>query len=375
MIRMGLDLAITVGSFHRAGGIERVSVRLAEAYVALGHAVTVYACDWDPAFETRFRFVRVPAPSRPAWLHTLVLGDATARRLARHDWVHGQGASTTRCDLLTYHTVHAAWLEISAQLAGQPAWLGPAKRLWPFHRATIAIERRQAARHRGRFHTCSQAVREEAIRHYGIAPERIAAIPWGIDLREFQPSAAARAERRAAWNLGDGPVLVMVANELHRKGLAPLLQALALLGRGDVTLLVAGRADPRPWLPLVERLGLGRQVRFLGSQPAAGCYQAADAFVMPTLYEGWSLVIGEALASGLPVVTSRAAGSSDLIRPGENGLLLDDPRDATAIAQALAAVLDPQVGPLLAAGARPSVADASWEGVAERLLAWGQAGA
>jgi UDP-glucose:(heptosyl)LPS alpha-1,3-glucosyltransferase len=375
MIRMGLDLAITVGSFNRAGGIERVSVRLAEAYATLGHAVTVYASEWDPAFESRFRFVRVPAPAKPAWLRTLTLGDATARRLRRHDWVHGQGASTTRCDLLTYHTVHAAWLEISAGLAGQPAWLGRAKRVWPFHRATIAVERRQAAQHPGRFHTCSQAVRDEAIRHYGIAPDRIAAIPWGIDLAEFQPSAPVRLERRAAWGLDDGPVLLMVANEFHRKGLGPLLEAMALLGRPDVTLLVAGRADARPWRPQVERLGLARQVRFLGSQPAAACYQAADAFVMPTLYEGWSLVIGEALASGLPVVTSRAAGSSDLVRPGENGELLDDPRDATAIARALTTVLDPREGPRLAAAARPSVADASWEGVAERLIGWGQAGA
>ncbi|MEB3223861.1 MAG: glycosyltransferase family 4 protein [Candidatus Sericytochromatia bacterium] len=370
---MALNLALTVGSFHRAGGIERVSVRLAEAYAARGHAITVYACEWDPMLEDRFEFVRVAAPTRPAWLHTLALGAATARRLRRHDWVHGQGASTLRCDLLTYHTVHAAWLEISAGLAEQPAWMGRAKRLWPFHRATIAVERRQARTHAGRFHTCSRAVRDEAIRHYGIPPERIAAIPWGIDLAEFQPSAAARVERREAWGLDGGPVLVMVANELHRKGLAPLLHALALLGRGDVTLLVAGRADARPWRRLVEHLGLTRQVRFLGSQPAAACYQAADAFVMPTLYEGWSLVIGEALACGLPVVTSHAAGSSDLVRPGENGLLLAEPRDAAAIAQALGQVLDPQVGPRMAAAARPSVADASWEAVADRLLAWGLA--
>jgi UDP-glucose:(heptosyl)LPS alpha-1,3-glucosyltransferase len=367
-----MDIAITVGSFHRAGGIERVSVRLAEAYTRLGHTVTVYAADWDPTLTEHFHLTRVSAPAKPAWLRTLTLGEAISRRLKRHDWVHGQGVAGTRCDLLTYHTVHAAWLDISANLKVQPPWLGLAKRAWPFHRATIAIERNQARTHQGKFHTCSRAVREEAISYYGVAPERIAAIPWGIDLVEFQPDANARAACRRDWELNpDDLTLLIVANEFRRKGLSPLINALAELSRPEVKLLVVGRDTPVPWTRLIERLGLRSQVKFLGSQSAALAYQAADIFVMPTLYEGWSLVIGEALASGLPVITTHSAGSSDLIRPGHNGFLLENPLDVASLVQVLEQLMEPNLRKRIATAARPSVANYSWESVAKTLVSWG----
>jgi glycosyltransferase involved in cell wall biosynthesis len=369
-----MHIAVTVGSFNQLGGIERVTVQLALGYQSLGHEVTIFATDWDAAYEDRFNFVKVNAPAKPMWLRTLTLPKETTRLLERgnYDFIHGQGTSTLAFDLLTFHTVHAAWLNVSVAEEGAWSVRGIAKRVYPFHRATIAMEQEQARTHKGLFHACSRSVREEAIKFYGVEPDRIHAVPWGVDLETFQPNPDVRAKERASWGVDDSiPVLLLVANEFHRKGLAVLLNAMAEVGHPDVQLLVVGRGDPEPYLPLIERLCLKKQVRFLDHRPVAACYQAADLFVMPSTYEGWALVIGEALASGLPVITSRFAGSSDLIVHGQNGLLLQDPRSVSELAEALHTALVPETRRAMAAAARPSVLHTSWLQVSQQLLALG----
>jgi UDP-glucose:(heptosyl)LPS alpha-1,3-glucosyltransferase len=369
-----MHIAVTVGSFNQLGGIERVTVQLALGYQSLGHEVTIFATDWDAAYEDRFNFEKVNAPAKPAWWRTMVLPKETARRLAGdpYDFIHGQGTSTLTCDLLTFHSIHAAWLEVSVAEEGTWSARGLAKRIYPFHRATIAMEQQQARTHQGLFHACSRAVREEAIKFYGIEPNRIRVVPWGVDLETFQPNSAVRAQERSEWGVDDtSPILLLVANEFHRKGLATLLEAMAQLGQPELQLVVVGRGNPEPYLPLIERLGLKKQVRFLGHRSVAACYQAADLFVMPTTYEAWGLVIGEALACGLPIITSRLAGASDLIVHGQNGFLLQDPRSVSELAEALHTALVPETRRAMAAAARPSVLHTSWLQVSQQLLALG----
>lgn len=364
-----MDLALTVGEFDLTGGIERVTVQLALVYRALGHDVTVYATRWDRSYEDRFRFVRVAAPDRPAWLRTTMLPSATARALERHDMVHGQGTSTLSCDLLTFHSVHAAWCAAGIAAEGALSPRGLAKRLRPFHRATIAMEQKQVRSHRGLFHACSPEVGDEVVTWYGADPSRVVPLPWGVDLAHFRPDPAAREATRAAWAARPGDrVLLLVANELARKGLATILGAMAKQGRPDVRLVVVGRDDPAPYRALIAQLGLGGRVKFTGSQDPAPAYQAADLFVMPSSYEGWGLVLAEALACGLPAVVSRFPGSVAMVQPGENGLLLDSARDEAELASALDAALDPQTHATMTAAARPSVARYAWPEVGRTLV-------
>jgi UDP-glucose:(heptosyl)LPS alpha-1,3-glucosyltransferase len=372
-----MRIALTVGSFNLLGGIERVTVQLAIGYQALGHEVTVFATDWDPQFEGRFRFERVDAPSSPAWLRTLTLPRATAKKLQGQtfDLIHGQGTSTMDCDLLTFHSVHAAWLEVSVRESGAWSPVALAKRLYPFHRAAIAVERAQVRTHRGMIHACSEEVREEVIRHYGADPDRVVAIPWGIDLSVFRPDAESRARMRADWGVGpDARVLLLVANEFNRKGLGPTLEAMAALIRPDVRLVVAGRGDPAPYRAHIEALGLTDRVTFLGHVEVAPVYQGADLFVLPSTYEGWGLVVGEALAAGLPVVSSKFPGSLVMIAPGENGLLLDDARDVPGLARAIDEALRPETHARMAAQARTSVLRFGWPSVCAQLLGLGERG-
>ncbi|MDB5100145.1 MAG: hypothetical protein JWM80_4566 [Cyanobacteria bacterium RYN_339] len=346
-----MRIALTVGSFNTLGGIERVTVQLARAYRDLGHDITVFATDWDPAVAEGFELVRVSAPASPAWLRTLrlhrAIDQATAGR--KFDFIHAQGTSAMHMDLLTFHSVHAAWLEVSAKQG-----LGLLKRVYPFHRAAIAIERHQVAHHLGLIHACSDEVREEVIKFYGADPARVVSIPWGIDPAFFgEPTPH------------DELTLVLVANEFKRKGLATIIDALGLLADPTLKLVVAGRDDATPYQAQAARLGV--RAEFLGHVEVGPVYRAADLFVMPSTYEGWGLVLGEAMAAGLPVVTSHFPGSDAMVEAGVNGLFVEDPRDPAELARAIATALPHRAE--WGQAARQSARRYDWAAVAERLLA------
>ena len=147
-------------------------------------------------------------------------------------------------------------------------------------------------------------------------------------------------------------MIVFVANEAERKGLPQLLRAVARLADPALHVLAVGRFDPAPSARLAGSLGLGARVRFPGaSARVAQFYAAADLFALPTQYEAWGLVIVEAMACGLPVLTSRLAGAAVAVAEGATGQLLDEPRDEGEIARKLAVLLG---GDLKAGGERIS---------------------
>ena len=163
----------------------------------------------------------------------------------------------------------------------------------------------------------------------------------------------------------DAQVVIFVANELERKGFGPLLRAIRRLQDPNVYLLAVGRLNPQAYAEEIEQLGLTSRVRFTGpSSDVASYYAAADVFALPTQYEAWGLVIVEALACGLPVLTSRLAGAAAVVQEGMTGLLLDNPNDPAEIAAKLRPLLDGL--PASAAQIEASVSDYSWPNILRR---------
>src|SRR5207248_3522502 len=109
-----------------------------------------------------------------------------------------------------------------------------------------------------------------------------------------------------------------------------------------VSLIVAGKSKTKPFERLARRLGVADRVRFIGYCPdMRNCYFAADFFVHPTFYDPCSNVVLEAMACGLPVITSAYNGACELLHPPREGYVLDDPHDHRRLAEALARMLDP----------------------------------
>src|SRR5262245_27207140 len=127
------------------------------------------------------------------------------------------------------------------------------------------------------------------------------------------------------------------------KGLEPLLHSVKLLpAEARFRLLVAGSPQSRRFEALARKLGVADRVRFIGYCPdMRNAYFAADFFVHPTFYDPCSHVVPEAMACGLPVITTRYNGASELMHPPREGLLIDDPHDHAKLAGCLVQMLDP----------------------------------
>jgi UDP-glucose:(heptosyl)LPS alpha-1,3-glucosyltransferase len=153
----------------------------------------------------------------------------------------------------------------------------------------------------------------------------ISVVPNGYNPHEFNLETAkieGLAWRKRLNIRADAPVVSFVANEIDRKGLPVLLKALALKELSDVHLVAAGRFSIESAINVAKQNGVNDRCHFIGSQQQlAGVYGASDLFVLPTQYEAWGLVIVEALACGVPVITTDIAGASVAVTSGFSGQL------------------------------------------------------
>ncbi len=174
----------------------------------------------------------------------------------------------------------------------------------------------------------SQAGLREMARLYGTPRDGATLVYNGVDLERFHPDTRARlgGEVRASLGLPSGAwVVLFVGSGFERKGLGPLVEAMARIGDARAWLAVAGKGHAEPYQRDAERLGLGGRVVWLGARPdVERLYAAADVVALPARYEPFGNVHLEALASGVPVLSSARAGGSELIRTGDNGWVVGE---------------------------------------------------
>jgi len=176
--------------------------------------------------------------------------------------------------------------------------------------------------------------------------ERIHVVFNGVDIRPLpsDEAAAQRAALRTELGVAQGrPLVLFVGHNFKLKGLGELIRAGATpAGRQvDWLLAVAGRDDPRRHEHQARRLGVGQRIKFVGTQyPVEALYAAAGVLAHPTWYDPCSRVVLEALACGLPVVTTRWNGAAEVMQAGRHGEVIDTPADAPALAAAIARCFD-----------------------------------
>lgn len=200
------------------------------------------------------------------------------------------------------------------------------------------------------------------------APEvEIAWIPNGVEIGRFRP---------AEMGGGNSPVRILAIGRLiRRKGFQNLVSAMPEVLRRtgqDVVVDIVGSGPLRDSLTrMVGRLGLESHVRLVGAVPYEDLHQIywqSDIFVLPSLAEGMALVLLEAMASGLPVVATRVAGSEELVTNGENGYLVK-PADEDSLAEALATLVsDADMRRRMAKASLARAAEYDWTRIARRYL-------
>ena len=180
----------------------------------------------------------------------------------------------------------------------------------------------------------SEMVKREAQASYGYPAEQIDVVPNGVPLAEFRPDPEMRRVHRKILRLREDEIAVLfVGSGWERKGLRFAIKAVKSLGK-NFRLLVAGRGRRQiARSRFVQRLGPVRDLPPL--------YAAADLFLLPTLYDPFSNACLEALAAGLPVITTRQNGCSEIMEQNVHGTILDHPSDISEIRQALLSWSDP----------------------------------
>jgi glycosyltransferase involved in cell wall biosynthesis len=210
---------------------------------------------------------------------------------------------------------------------------------------------------------------------------RLQTIPYGVDSDRFAPDDAVRRAVRRELSLGDGPVVFTAGRLVRKKGFEFLVDAARHLSQThpSVRILIAGEGDLRGELAARVAGAAPAHVTLLGNRSQsdiARLVAAADVVVVPSVRDEAGNVDGlpnfalEALASGTPVVATRAGGLPQAIEDGVNGLLVPE-RDDAALATAIGALLNrPDWGRTLGAHARSRVIrEFGWAGVAERFEA------
>lgn len=354
-----MRLALTYRSVDPSrGGAETYVVDLASRLIADGHAVTLFAESWKPdALPPGLATRRVEARGLTRFGRLWNFAESAERALlaAEADFDCSVGFINTwgQDVLIPQGGVHGASLEANARRF-PPGWRRHAyvlaKEINPKRWIYGAIEARQYDPSRGtRFVAVSHMVRGHLERFRGVGPDRVEVIPNAIDASRLavdDPSAA-RAEFRA--RLGLGPtdlVALFVGHNYALKGLAPALKALARRAGRDpsarpIHLVACGGGDAGPYRALADRLGLARSFHPLGFQAdIRPAFHGSDLFVLPTYYDPCSLVIFEALACGLPVVTTARNGAGELITPGREGFVVEHPDAIEPLADALDRLTD-----------------------------------
>lgn len=341
-----MKIALIRRAYTPFGGAERYMARLVAGLAAERHDVHILAARWDAPPTPGVTFHRVPVVGGPGWLTALTFSRGCSRIIDRErfDCVFSLERTLRQDIYRAGDGCHRQWLTQKNLGRGilQRAWTW----LNPLQLAYIRLERRMFTDPGLRAIIAnSEGGKREIVRLYGVDPARIHVVYNGIDPVARQPEERERCRRELAAEFGltDGLRLLYVGSGFHRKGVAAAIRAVARLEM-PFCLFIVGKGRPAAYRRLATRLGIGDRVFFTGPRrDVERFYLGCDIFLFPTLYDPFSNATLEAMAHGLPAITSRFNGAAELIRHGENGFVVEDPLDTAAIADAICRCGDPEL--------------------------------
>src|SRR5216684_2461742 len=347
-------IAIVSPFIDKRHGTER---RIAEWITRLPqeYEIHIYSQRVEDVDLTRMRWhriSRIPGPHLLNFLWWLAANhlwrwwDAHVRGL-RPDLVYTAGTNCWDADLISCHIVFAEFVRMSEH---ELRFRGSPLRFWPrlihrklYYRLIIFLERRMYTNPNTELILIAKKTADDLKRHYAIdGPLPIVYI--GLDHKIFNREQRLRNRPEVRKQLGLGEAtfaLVMVGNDWKKKGLVALIEALAQLKDLPLVLVVAGKDDSAPYQKRIRELGMEGKVMFRPSRADVQWYYgAADVYVGPSLEDTFAQPPAEAMACGLPVITSATNGTAEIMTDGVDGLIIPDPTDVAGLASRIRQLYD-----------------------------------
>ena len=366
-----MKLGIVRQRYTPFGGAERFVERTMDTLQAHGIGIRVYTRRWPRSERGRIEPVICdPFYIGRQWRDASFAKSVRAALACDRPDVVQTHERIAGCDIFRAGDgVHRVFLDERRRAGSATERLGIAAN--PYHAYVLAAEARVFADPSLSAVICiSQMVKDDIRAHFRVPADRLRVIYNAVDPHEFGPHV--RNERDATrTRLGiaaSDVAFLLLGSGYARKGVPAALQALARLP-ASARLIVVGRdKDAVRYHTLARRLDVAARVCFAGPQADPRPYLgAADAFVLPTLYDPLSNAVLEALACGLPVVTSRRCGAGELVATHDAGMICDA-IDVVAIAEAMRRLLDPAERAPMAARAAAAVAALTPDAMAGELI-------
>ncbi|MBN3910195.1 MAG: glycosyltransferase family 4 protein [Nostoc sp. NMS1] len=365
-----MKLCIVTHKIKKGDGQGRVNYEVANEAIRRGHQLTLIASEVAPELEnnSQVNWIPIPVKDYPTeFVRNFIFAQKSADWLQKHrseiDLVKVNGAiNLAAADVNAVHFVHSSWLRSPVHISrnrrdlyGFYQWLFTAfNARWEkqaFQKAQVVV-------------AVSEKVAHELV-NIGVPRSRIRVIVNGVDLEEFAPGESDRQKL----GLPENVTLALFAGDIRtpRKNLDTVLHALVKVP--DLHLVVVGHTQNSPFPQLAASLGLSERVHFVGyRRDIPQIMQAVDLFVFPSRYEACSLVLLEALSSGLPVITATATGGGELVTP-ECGIVLPDSDDVDALALALMTLVSsPALIQQMGKAARSVAEQHSWSTMAQTYV-------
>ncbi len=365
-----MKICLVAVNFFKNVGEGRVNYEVAVEAISRGHEVTLLARNIAPELleSDRVSCFKLPAQGLPTHILSFTgFGYRATKWLDRHrhefDLVHVSDARLwTGADIFTCHFLFDTWLRSPFH----PWQIRPT--IYSLYHLIVgkwfSFWQNKLFLPAPSIVAVSETLRQALIAK-GIDKSKISVINNGVELTEFYPGTA----DRKTLGLPENVTLALFVGDikLPRKNLETLLQALKCLP--NVHLAVAGKLPGSPYPKLAEELGLSDRVHFLGfRRDIAEIMRGVDLFVVPSRYDTFGLVVLEAMASGLPVITTKAMGVAALVTP-ESGIVLSDTEDVDALTDAIAQITaNPGLGKAMGQAGMAIAKNHSWNSTASKYL-------
>ncbi len=367
-----MKIAIIRQKYASYGGAEKFSAQYIDRLAQLGYEVHVFAREWKTSGHPNVHLHPISVKSKSSTLRLLEFNQEIERELSKYsfDLIQSHERTTFQDIYRAGDGCHKEWLSLRKKYYPIKGWLSF---LNPFHWAVLKIEREIfAPENYKKIVAISQMVKKDIQYHYKLPDKDISVIYNGTSLKRFHPSNRSEYYRYIRQKLDIPPnaiSILTVGSGFERKGLKFLIKSLKYLEAKDWRLIVIGRGN---WKKYRRYASWKNRNKLIHIPPPIETieqyYAAADIFALPSLYEPFGNANLEALACGLPVVTSKNSGAAELITHKLNGMVVQNPGDRREIAAHLNYLNDKSIRDSMGRQARKIAEEYSHEKNIEKMV-------
>jgi UDP-glucose:(heptosyl)LPS alpha-1,3-glucosyltransferase len=339
-----MKIAIIRQKFVLYGGAEQFADGFIHQLAESGHEVHIFANRWTPSHHSNIHHHFVASLNFNAFIRTLSFARSVAKKIREQhfDIIQSHEKTWTQNVYRAGDGCHIKWLRQRSRN------LSPLQNLFlylnPFHKLILKLEKNIFESGQCKMIVAiSQMVKNDILENYKCPSENIAVVYNGVDLKRFHPDNKNTYRKliREKLEIPESATLILfVGSGFERKGLQLLLESTAYLKNENWRLLLMGKGK---FEKFIRYAPTDKHPQIIAKEPDPEIekyYAAADIFILPSIYEPFGNANLEALATGLPVITTRYCGAADIINNKQNGLVVQNPFNPEEIAENIRSLFD-----------------------------------